>query len=165
MIISRSYLLETEPGNYAEGDALKRAVELSALNAKVLNPLCDLFDLTDSIQARIYERLTDADYCDDFYLKILDHLDDQWSGYRLEGDFPNDMSPVFILHGRHDRIIPSGEAKRLAQRFSQQKLPHFLCMSELLNHGNSDISMRKFFEVYRLLRGFAWFLGQIGRAD
>jgi len=25
--------------------------------------------------------------------------------------------------------------------------------------------MRKFFEVYRLLRGFAWFLGQIGRAD
>ena len=164
LIISRSYLLETEPDNYAESDALKRAVESSALNPKAPNRLCDLFDLTDSIQAGIYERLTDTDYCDDFYLKILDHLDDQWSGYRLAGDFPHDMSPVFILHGRHDRIIPSGEAKRLAQRFSRQKLPHFLCMSELLNHGNSDISMRKFFEVYRLLKGFAWFLGQIGRA-
>jgi predicted esterase len=74
------------------------------------------------------------------------------------------MSPVFILHGRHDRIIPCGEAKRLAQRFNRQKLPYFLCVSELLTHGNSEISMRKFFEVYRLLKGFAWFLGQIGRA-
>ena len=88
-------------------------------------------------------------------------FDSAWAGYRVPPEFPQSTPPVLLLHGSHDPVIPTAESRHLAHRLARQGLAHHLCISELLEHGNTAISFRRIVDVYRLVAGFAWFLGRV----
>ena len=118
------------------------------------------FDANDPLERSLHQLMTRPGSRQAFLKKVLDVFDSAWVGYRVPPEFPNGTPPVFLLHGSHDPVIPTEESDRLADRLARQGLAHHLCVSDLLEHGNTAISFRRINDVYRLVAGFAWFLGQ-----
>ena len=119
-----------------------------------------LFDENDPFQQSLHQLMTEPASRQAFLEKILDVFDSAWAGYRVPAQFPQSTPPVFLLHGSHDPVIPTAESRHLAHRLARQSLAHHLCVSDLLEHGNTAISLRRIVDVSRLVAGFAWFLGR-----
>ncbi|HEY7186705.1 MAG TPA: hypothetical protein VH436_09160, partial [Vicinamibacterales bacterium] len=51
---------------------------------------------------------------------------------------PAPTSPVFLLHGRHDTVIPAAESVYLAQRLRTQRVPVQLLLTDLISHAEAD---------------------------
>ena len=161
LVIGRSYFAEFEPEHTNLIAALKAAVETVATNNNEPIRLDALFDANDPLEQSLHQLMTEPASRQAFLEKILDVFDRAWAGYRVPAEFPQSTPPVFLLHGSHDPVIPTAESRHLARRLAQQDLAHHLCISELLEHGNTAISFRRIVDVYRLVAGFAWFLGRV----
>jgi acetyl esterase/lipase len=140
-------------------EVLSRCIEASALDNAGPSDLDALFDTSDPVEAGLHRLLTDPHERQDFCRQVITMFNDSWSGYRVPDDFPLDMPPVFLLHGRQDRVIPPGESRRLAQLLQDRGVSHRLCVTDFLGHGDAVISLARLPQLYRLLAGFAWFLG------
>ena len=160
LVIGRSYFAEFEPEQTNAIAALKAAVETVATNNNEPIRLDALFDTNDPLEQSLHQLMTEPASRQALLEKILDVFDSAWAGYRVPAEFPQSTPPVFLLHGSHDPVIPTAESRHLARRLAQQGLAHHLCISELLEHGNTAISFRRIVDVYRLVAGFAWFLGR-----
>jgi len=64
---------------------------------------------------------------------------------------PAPTAPVFLLHGRHDTVIPAAESMHLAQRLHTQSVPVRLLMTDLISHAEAD-QPPAILEVWRLGR-------------
>jgi len=64
---------------------------------------------------------------------------------------PAPTAPVFLLHGRHDTVIPAAESMHLAQRLRTQSVPVRLLMTDLISHAEAD-QPPAILEVWRLGR-------------
>ena len=160
LVIGQSYFAEFEPEHTNAIAALKRAVETVATNNHEPIRLDVLFDANDPLERSLHQLMTRPGSRQAFLKKVLDVFDSAWVGYRVPPEFPQSTPPVFLLHGSHDPVIPTEESDSLADRLARQGLAHHLCVSDLLEHGNTAISFRRINDVYRLVAGFAWFLGQ-----
>ena len=159
LIIARSYYSDDDPALAPVREVLSRCVEASALDNTGPSDLDTLFDTSDPLEAGLHQLLTDPHERQAFYRQVITMFNDSWSGYRVPDDFPSDMPPVFLLHGRQDRVIPPEESRRLAQLLQDRGISHRLCVTDFLGHGDAAISLARLPELYRLLAGFAWFLG------
>ena len=160
LLIARSYFAEFEPAKAKAIAALKQAVQTSAINNR--EPICldTLLDISDPVEQSLHWLLSDSKAQQEFRDKVLNVFDSTWAGYRVPTEFPSRMPPVFLLHGSNDPVIPAEESYRLARRLASQGISHHLCVSDLLDHGNTSISLRRIVDVYRLVTGFAWFLAR-----
>jgi len=161
LLIARSYFAEFESAEAAA--ALKQAVETSAINNHEPIRLDALLDVGDPVERPLHRLLSDPKAQQEFLDKVVDLFDSTWEGYRVPPEFPRRMPPVFLLHGSNDPVIPPEESRRLARRLASQGISHHLCVSHLLDHGNTSISLRRIVDVYRLVAGFAWFLARTRR--
>ncbi|MGE4647742.1 MAG: hypothetical protein AAEJ59_06700 [Arenicellales bacterium] len=159
LVIARSYYSNDDPKLASVHEVLSRCVEASALDNTGPNDLDTLFDRSDPVEAGLHRLLTDPHERQGFCRQIITMFNDSWSGYRVPGHFPLDMPPVFLLHGRQDRVIPPEESCRLAQLLQDRGVSHRLCVTDFLGHGDTAISLARLSQLYRLLAGFAWFLG------
>jgi pimeloyl-ACP methyl ester carboxylesterase len=159
LIIARSYYSGDDPALAPVREVLSRCVEASALDNTGPSDLDTLFDTSDPVEAGLHRLLTDPHERQSFCRQVVTMFNDSWSGYRVPGDFPLDMPPVFLLHGRQDRVIPPQESCRLAQLLQDGGVSHRLCVTDFLGHGDAVISLARLRQLYRLLAGFAWFLG------
>ena len=160
LVIGRSYFAEFESEHTKAIATLKRVVETVATNNHEPIHLDALFDANDPFEQSLHQLMTEPASRQAFLEQILDVFDSAWAGYRVPAQFPQSTPPVFLLHGSHDPVIPTEESDSLADRLARQGLAHHLCVSDLLEHGNTAISFRRIDDVYRLVAGFAWFLGQ-----
>ena len=160
LVIGRSYFAEFEPEHTKAIETLKRVVETVATNNHEPIRLDALFDANDPLEQSLHQLMTEPASRQAFLEKVLDVFDSAWAGYRVPAQFPQSTPPVFLLHGSDDRVIPTAESRHLARRLARQGLAHQLCVSDLLEHGNTAISLRRIVDVYRLVAGFAWFMGR-----
>jgi len=160
LVIGRSYFSECEPEHTKAIETLKRVVETVATNNHEPIRLDALFDANDPLEQSLHQLMTEPASRQAFLEKVLDVFDSAWVGYRVPPELPQSTPPVFLLHGSHDPVIPTEESDSLADRLARQGLAHHLCVSDLLEHGNTAISFRRIVDVYRLVAGFAWFLGR-----
>tara|TARA_Y100000310_G_scaffold322859_2_gene382450 strand:+ start:491 stop:1525 length:1035 start_codon:yes stop_codon:yes gene_type:complete len=163
LLIARSYFAEFESAEQGVVAALKHAVERSALDNAQPNELDDLFDVNDPVEKSLHRLLSDPEARRGFLDKVVKVFDGNWAGYRVPQQLPQSMPAVFLLHGRTDPVIPTEESRRLAHRLASQGVAHHLCVSNLLDHGNTAISLRRAVDVYHLVVGFAWFLARLRR--
>ncbi len=159
LIIASSYFSDIEPASPAAQVALVRAVEAAAHDNSGPSDLGALFDLADPLEKSLHHVLSDPYEREHFCGKVIAGFDEAWMGYRVPIELPDNMAPVFLLHGRGDRVIPPGESRRLARLFSDSGISHYLCVTDFLGHGDAAISFSQVSELYRLIAGFAWFLG------
>jgi pimeloyl-ACP methyl ester carboxylesterase len=64
---------------------------------------------------------------------------------------PAPTSPVYLLHGRLDTVIPAAESEYLAQRLRAQSVPVRVLLTDLISHAAADQPVR-FLDVWRLAR-------------
>ena len=162
MLMVRSYFSEVEAENDAFHWHLERCIRNNAEEDEGWN-LRSLLDEADAEQERLWQLLSDCGQRQRFLQKVIRAFGDDWSGYRVNLNFVNSKTPVFLLHGRGDRVIPPGESRRLSSQMSAQGIPNYLCITRFLSHGDSAIRLNQLPELYRLLRGFAWFISCIRR--
>jgi dienelactone hydrolase len=62
---------------------------------------------------------------------------------------PAPTAPVYLLHGRHDTVIPAAESVYLAQRLRAQSVPVRLLLTDLISHAEADQPVRVL-DVWRL---------------
>jgi dipeptidyl aminopeptidase/acylaminoacyl peptidase len=61
------------------------------------------------------------------------------------------MAPVYLLHGRHDTVIPAAESMYLAQRLRTQSVRVRLLLTDLISHAEAD-QPASALDVWRLAR-------------
>ena len=157
MLMVRSYFSEVEVENDAFHQHLERCIQNNAKEDEGWN-LRSLLDETDADQERLWHLLSDSGQRQRFLQKVIQAFGDDWSGYRVNLNFVNSKTPVFLLHGRGDRVIPPGESRRLARQMTARGIPNHLCITRFLTHGDSAIRLARLPELYRLLKGFAGFI-------
>ena len=160
LIIVRSYLEEIGSCDSYTLDLLDRASHESAIQISRAIPLEQLFDNASPKQASVLRLLAEPQSCGEIYENVVNLFKHSWSGYSTAINFSDSMCPVFLLHGREDRVIPVEQSRWLSASLVKTGVPHRLCVSDLLAHGNATISFRRAVEIYRLTRAFAWFLGR-----
>jgi len=62
---------------------------------------------------------------------------------------PAPTTPVYLLHGRHDTVIPAAESVYLAQRLRAQSVPVRILLTDLISHAEADQPVRVL-DVWRL---------------
>jgi pimeloyl-ACP methyl ester carboxylesterase len=72
---------------------------------------------------------------------------------------PAPTAPVYLLHGRHDAVIPAAESVYLAQRLRAQSVPVRLLLTDLISHAEADQPVRVA-DVWRLTRFWSDLLGR-----
>lgn len=157
MLMLRSYYREVEPESNEFHQLLERCIRQSAKLEDGWN-LRTLLDPADALQERLYRLLDDVTERERFHRKVRTAFDSEWDGYRVSLEFANRGTPVFLLHGRADRVIPPGESRRLARQMTARGIPNHLCITRFLTHGDSAIRLARLPELYRLLKGFAGFI-------
>jgi len=114
-------------------------------------------DQSDPIESQVYRMLTEPEQRNLFLETIKRVFEEDWREFNPSIDFPHGDVPVFLIHGRNDRIIPSGESKRVKLHLAKRGNPVFLCVTRFLDHGNSSLRLSQYSEVFQLIHGFAWF--------
>jgi dienelactone hydrolase len=64
---------------------------------------------------------------------------------------PAPGAPVFLLHGRHDTVIPAAESVYLAERLRKAQVPVRVMLTDLISHAEADQPPRVA-DVWRLAR-------------
>lgn len=66
-------------------------------------------------------------------------------------------TPLVLIHGKNDDVIPSNESVQIHQMRSEKLLPTYLCITDLLSHGDATISVSKIKEIWHLAGAFSYF--------
>lgn len=85
--------------------------------------------------------------------KLLTVMQDTLDAYNVAEVAAAIKSPVFLLHGAGDDVIPPRESVEL---FPQLREAH-LVVTPLMGHSDAAVSLKMLGDVFRLVRGFAWF--------
>ena len=64
---------------------------------------------------------------------------------------------VFLLHGKTDNVISPEESTKLHQIRTENNLQSKLCISNVLDHGDTSISFKNVIEIYQLTSFFSQF--------
>ncbi|MBO67950.1 MAG: hypothetical protein CL398_06520 [Acidiferrobacteraceae bacterium] len=155
LIILRNYYREVEPEEIQLRTVLDRCISECAVQ-NVWNPDVAL-DQSKYVEGRVHSMLTDLDERRELASRLANLFKENWSEYQINLDFLHRDIPVLLIHGRHDRIVPAGESKKLARNLIDRGIPTWLCVTQLLSHGDSELRLSKWIEVFRLLQAFAWF--------
>lgn len=110
------------------------------------------------VQRKTFERLqNDINFRSEVFAELTPFMDKEIAAYDVLSVAGNITSPVFLLHGEGDNVIPSDESVQLAARLNQSRL----VVSPFVGHGDSKISISRIPDIFRLLNGFAWFFRHV----
>lgn len=110
-------------------------------------------------QRKTAERLRDdSGFRAEIFAELLPFMEKEITAYDVLSVADRIYSPVFLLHGEADNVIPPQESLQLAGRLQKSRL----VISPFVGHGDSKVSIRRIPDVFRLINGFAWYFRQIG---
>lgn len=161
LLIARSYYTEVEPESDAFLSGLDRCIASSVEHGEDRDP-ADVLDLDNPDEARVAALLGDAGRREAFEAGLRKAFDDGWRDYVVPLDFARRELPVLLMHGRGDRVIPAEQSRRLARHLGGLGVPHRLCVTGVLTHGDSRLDVQRLVEILRLVRHLAWFFDVCG---
>lgn len=162
LLIARSYYTEVEPESEAYLQALDRCIAGNIEHGEDWDPVHTL-DLDDPDEARVAALLNETARREAFESKLQEAFNDGWRDYVVPVDFARRDLPVLLIHGRGDRVIPPDQSRGLARRLAGLGIPHRLCVTGVLTHGDSRLDVQRLAEIARMVRHLAWFFSVCGR--
>lgn len=83
---------------------------------------------------------------------------DQWiTSFDLVSVLHSIESPVFLLHGKNDNVVPSNQSIQLHQALVKLGKKSYLCISPLIDHGDIQKSPSTFFHAGNIIHFFNCF--------
>ncbi len=111
-------------------------------------------------QRKLAERLRDdSAYRATVFAELTPFMEKEIAAYDVLTVAGQIKSPVFLLHGQNDNVIPPQESVQLSRQLRENRL----VLSPFVGHGDSKVSIRRIPDVLRLVNGFAWFFQQVTR--
>ena len=157
LLILKNYYKQLMPEKIEHQSILERCLLENDKEDRSWNPDVSL-DQSNFVEYEIYCALTKDDVREIIVDNVRGVVEQAWSEYKLRMDSFQSNVPVLLIHGRNDRIIPSGESKRLMRQLVERKVPVYLCVTDYLDHANGVFHPSLCGELLHLLRGFAWLL-------
>ncbi len=69
--------------------------------------------------------------------------------------------PVFLIHGKEDRVIPPSESEILHKKFQELGTASHLCVTPLISHGDGSLGVRDAMHLFSLASAFGKFFDAI----
>lgn len=79
------------------------------------------------------------------------------SDLNVHGKLKNIKSPVALVHGKNDDVVPSSQSIKVFEELNMVQIPSKLCITNLLGHGDTGFSAKSIWEVFPLLSTFSFF--------
>lgn len=111
-------------------------------------------------ERKVYEDLVaDRELRERIFTELESYMAREFRAYDVAAVASKIIAPVFLLHGKHDNVIPPLESEELAPKLRQCRL----VVSPFIGHSDARVSPRLMGDVYRLIAGFAWYFGHAAR--
>ena len=156
LLMLRSYYAEFEMPSARFLGALERCIEHSISDAGA-GPTESILDAGQPEEAYLSQLIADPRARADMGRRIQSVFDADWRDYEVPIESLQSDVPVFLIHGRDDRVIPVQQSRDLADRLDVRGVVNRLCVTGFLSHGDSRIHWLELPEVLRVWRAFAWF--------
>ncbi|HAN61510.1 MAG TPA: hypothetical protein DCQ11_11690, partial [Gammaproteobacteria bacterium] len=108
-------------------------------------------------EAQLIQLIADPRARADMGRRIRSVFDADWRDYEAPIESLQLDVPVFLIHGRDDRVIPVEQSRDLADRLDVRGVVNRLCVTRFLSHGDNRIRWHELLEVLRVWCAFAWF--------
>ena len=94
----------------------------------------------------------------EYYENIMNYFRTYKDSLELEKMANAIKIPIFLLHGKHDKLMPSQESVYLSHEFKKNSIQYLLLISPLIEHSNDQISFYKYpIDIIKLLLFFTRF--------
>lgn len=146
-----------------------KAIGLAALaqGSELLKDLEKKDDFVKKMSARdqkVYARiLSDHDYRCNIWHKILQETDfqDVKKSMDILPVLHEITSAVILIHGKQDNVIAADQSRLLQTRLDELNKNVYLCLTELISHGDSGNVFTMIGEAWGLLKAFGYFFKHI----
>lgn len=153
-----------------ERPKLKKALELTILdNYFKRNPgeFESFWNELDSVDRDIYLKVkNDPKFRMEVWDKVIQNGGEFVSllqDLNVTGKLGYLFSPVALVHGKNDDVVPSTQSKTVYDELKDRKIPAKLCITNLLGHGDTGFSVKALWEIFPLVVTFAFFFKNLKR--
>jgi pimeloyl-ACP methyl ester carboxylesterase len=156
LLMLRSYYAEFETPSARFLEALERCIEHSIAESEA-ESFEGILDASQPDEKQLIQLIADPRARADMGRRMRSVFDADWRDYEVPIESLQLDVPVFLIHGRDDRVIPVEQSRDLADRLDVRGVVNRLCVTRFLSHGDSRIRWRELLEVLRVWCAFAWF--------
>lgn len=111
-------------------------------------------------ERKLYESLAaNMELCRRVFSELEPYMAREFAAYDVATVANQVIAPVFLLHGKHDNVIPPIESEELASKLHRCRL----VVSPFIGHSDARFLARFIGDAYRLIAGFAWYFGHAAR--
>lgn len=149
--------------------ALDAAIE-DNLNERALDDLSNalnlyLQNLPELDRAGILRLFNDASYRESLFANSKAALADELAAIDVMQHIDGLKARVFLLHGRHDTVIPCEQSERLYQQLKQLQKNVNLVVTPFIDHGDTEFHLAQLPDVARIIQGFSRYFRGLSRAS
>lgn len=143
--------------------ALRTAIVDTAPDRSVEAALPDaLAALPDDDRRTLEAILTEPEAWREVGRRFLEEGDDWFEAMSVDPILDRLRCSVFVMHGATDTIVPPDESLELHRGLVDAGRPAHLLITPLLDHASVTIGADVVKQAWRMLRGFAFFVGELG---
>lgn len=141
--------------------ALDVAIEDAGLERE--NPLLPMVlkQLEEEERVMLEGMLHDHDYIKSWWDQLAAQCHSRMERLSVSPRCLNLCAPVTMIHGIHDNVIPASASVSLHEELDASGLPVRLHLTELLGHGDINVSLSALIEVPYLIAAFAAYFSDL----
>ncbi|MCB9779339.1 MAG: hypothetical protein H6742_12300 [Alphaproteobacteria bacterium] len=117
--------------------------------------------LSRADEAIVHAVLHDLDWCRETCARILDASPDLVEALDVLPVVDRLQTPVALVHGADDDVIPADHSRRLHDALGAAGVPSRLELTPLISHGDQTWGLRSATHALSLVDAFAWFFRQV----
>ena len=162
MVLMHNFLPRVAPTSDAMMQALKLAILDTALPAEEARLPAALAALPEPERIALTGLLQDPDVWRATGQRMLEEGGPWFDAMSVDPIVDRLRCAVFVMHGAHDAIVPPDESHHLHRSLVEAGRPAHLLITPLLDHASVQIGVDVVQQGWRMLRGFAFFIGGLG---
>ena len=149
--------------------ALDAAIE-DNLNERALDDLSNalhgyLQKLPEADRVSILRLFNDASYREALFANSKTVLAEELAAIDVIQHIDALKARVFLLHGRHDTVIPCEQSERLYQQLKQLQKNVNLVVTPFIDHGDTAFHLAQLPDVARIIQGFSRYFRSLSRVS
>lgn len=161
LLLYKNYLAVCEEGSEQLSLSIQTAMEISANIVEQKEVVAVLKSEHPRVYAELKDILVSEELKSPLKTGIKRFIGQSLNSYKLVDLNKLKKVPIFILHGRNDRVIPSGEARSLANRLGKAGFDVQLCLTKFLSHGDTSIQIKDLIPLWQLIASFSWYFDKV----